>query len=168
MTSSTKDDAETGAKPVAAATSGACEIKENPPLLWTESWRPIESAPKDGTVILGAGFPYGPPVRTMEWSNGQYLGRSKGYEQTWTDRPGSPCQPTHWMPLPPPPGSEVDAESLGREMFGALSELLEASMTNPEDMMAHEYEAVMQAAVARAGVAVAKARAALSLSRSGR
>lgn len=61
-------------------------------------WQPIETAPRDGTPILA-------------WNGGVFV-------VYWESDPGSwwvydpPCderavwnvkQPTHWMPLPPPP-----------------------------------------------------------------
>lgn len=64
-------------------------------------WKPISSAPKDGTYFLGwDGYCMG----VYEWS----------YDQdgkTWFVILGLPStsQLTHWMPLPPPPGSEGEA-----------------------------------------------------------
>ena len=63
-------------------------------------WRPIEEAPKDGTWIL-VGAP-GKEPETACWSSSVWLegwysggGRSDSY--------GPSFEPTHWMPLPPPP-----------------------------------------------------------------
>lgn len=66
----------------------------------TADWKPIETAPKDGTRILVGGTPGGPSVRIAEWGNGRYRGRVNGYEQGWVYHPGHTCDPTHWMPLP--------------------------------------------------------------------
>lgn len=57
-------------------------------------WRPIETAPKDGTRLILATI-----------SDGD-VDSSSGY---WTDHNGGgwvrfmPWQPTHWLPLPPIP-----------------------------------------------------------------
>jgi hypothetical protein len=64
-----------------------------------DGWRPIESAPKDGTYILA--YPiWGPPHEVAEiyW---QVMRR----ESRWAIPFGPACvrQPTHWMPLPEPP-----------------------------------------------------------------
>lgn len=63
-------------------------------------WRPIESAPKDGTELLGWGnFVEGGHffLRTMTWCS---LGK-------WTTRDGSAFIPRNWQPLPSAPGELV-------------------------------------------------------------
>jgi hypothetical protein len=60
-------------------------------------WQPIETAPKDGTIVLGCdgtGDDY--QVYEMAWI--------ENVEFMWTDpRFGGIYGPTHWMPRPPPP-----------------------------------------------------------------
>jgi hypothetical protein len=60
------------------------------------TWRPIETAPKDGTLILAswAGSALHPII--SRWlKNGQ----------AWTHPFNKPVNsPTHWLPLPAPPG----------------------------------------------------------------
>jgi hypothetical protein len=70
-------------------------------------WRPIETAPKDGTEIILGGMDFGPPVRTGHWGATSYDRSIKGYRRGWTAH-GLPCglDPTHWMPLPAPPKRE--------------------------------------------------------------
>jgi len=78
----------------------------------SDGWRPIESAPKDGTHILAcANYPSNPysatwtfnqrPPTVVHWfpepgEEGFYLSHGTG------DLP--PFEATHWMPLPNPPG----------------------------------------------------------------
>lgn len=61
-------------------------------------WRPIETAPKDGTLVIiydprshrayACGFEFG------IWQTG-----------VWDSR--GPVSPTHWLPLPPPPEGDA-------------------------------------------------------------
>jgi len=57
-------------------------------------WKPIASAPRDGTEIL-VGLHDG-SVAVVWW--GRY-----GREIGWTDGDYLMTWPSHWMPLPPPP-----------------------------------------------------------------
>lgn len=62
-------------------------------------WRPIEEAPKDGTEFIA----YRPDagVFTASYDPEQECWfANHGYEDITDD------QPTHWMPLPPPPSGE--------------------------------------------------------------
>ena len=62
----------------------------------TSEWQPIETAPKDGTVVLGWCGPED-ECRLMHF-----------YGRRWECPSGAwdSYSPTHWMPLPPPPGDE--------------------------------------------------------------
>lgn len=73
------------------------------------SWQPIETAPTDGTPVLGWNAEYG----ARETRSVTYTPGSPGFEAGRTDRwwrwsePKNSWlmawDPTHWMPLPPPP-----------------------------------------------------------------
>jgi hypothetical protein len=62
------------------------------------TWKPIESAPKDGTEVLAwVHTCAGGRVTTIEWLNGS--GWVESYDLAgWNPQYG----PTHWMPLPEP------------------------------------------------------------------
>jgi hypothetical protein len=80
-----------------------------------EEWRPIETAPRDGTKILAirCAVYVDPDTKVPE--------DVRAYSICWfTDQPGwglNPAffdgyhsvSPTHWAPLPPPPSSEAAA-----------------------------------------------------------
>lgn len=63
-------------------------------------WLPIESAPKDGTQILGL---RGNDARAVFW--GEYYVGCWMTGRTLPTMNGEPetFNPTHWQPLPPPP-----------------------------------------------------------------
>lgn len=77
-------------------------------------WQPIETAPKDGTSIMlsnGVDVAEGhwiheePYILERRDMDGHYLGQneSDGFDG-WIDFGGGMLpEPTHWMPLPPPP-----------------------------------------------------------------
>ena len=72
-------------------------------------WQPIETAPKDGTVILGiyVNGKYDPDYSIICWGGRTWVGMCDGYESieaqgdTYTEYHTPFC--THWMPLPDPP-----------------------------------------------------------------
>jgi hypothetical protein len=60
-------------------------------------WQPIETAPKDGTVVLACEIDYYPEsVASANFESGSW----------WWHMEGSRATPTHWQPLPPPPTTE--------------------------------------------------------------
>lgn len=66
-------------------------------------WQPIETAPKDGTWVLGW-----KPSRYVENCIETYQWRYPGFGEPpfWVNAADSndwSSQPTHWMPLPDPP-----------------------------------------------------------------
>ena len=63
-------------------------------------WQPIETAPRDGTRVLG----YGPDLgyTTPNICAVIYDTHSKGWYADQWDCAGI-IKPTHWMPLPEPP-----------------------------------------------------------------
>lgn len=61
-------------------------------------WRPIETAPKDGTPLLLLWPDAAEKMAVMWWDD--YCGGWMGYYDGIN--PGR-MPPTHWMPLPPPP-----------------------------------------------------------------
>lgn len=64
------------------------------------AWQPIETAPRDGTVILLCRVHPNPDVR-IAVSDGQWLETSNGHwDWVW---PYIRKEPTHWMPLPAAP-----------------------------------------------------------------
>ena len=77
-------------------------------------WRPIESAPKDGTRILAdCGAEYQPPyaVRVIFWYDALQWEGEYGPDSGWvkdlpddtTDAEFTEREPTAWLPLPEPP-----------------------------------------------------------------
>ena len=65
------------------------------------TWRPIESAPRDGTAFFGwlpdrVGYVARQDIAICYWSEwGAGIWAINGHN-------GAASQPTHWQPLPPP------------------------------------------------------------------
>lgn len=68
-------------------------------------WRPISTAPKDETWILG----YDPdgPRESNVWLLHWITPNPPPAAGFWACDEWLEWHPTHWMPLPTPPGSEV-------------------------------------------------------------
>lgn len=69
-------------------------------------WQPIESAPKDGTDILGYFPDWKRPIAVTCWMDYKSLdhGVVTYHSQYWfTGIAMNKSNPTHWMPLPDPP-----------------------------------------------------------------
>lgn len=58
-------------------------------------WQPIETAPKDGRNILGHDK-YSNVTECIRWVKNKWV-------TTWDHEEFD--DPTHWMPLPPPPSN---------------------------------------------------------------
>lgn len=97
----------------------ACMVPETPQLPAFGQWLPIESAPKDGTCFIGYGQPTrgvpqgayqtrweafgdGSPARVRFLSGEGPEGGFWYSESRWTNT----WEPSHWMPLPPPPAKD--------------------------------------------------------------
>lgn len=69
-------------------------------------WQPIETAPKDGTRIIGFD-----PVQwegeristTYKASTGEWVFEAELESRGWDDYGHGRWNPTHWMPRPPEP-----------------------------------------------------------------
>lgn len=75
-----------------------------------QRWQPIETAPKDGTRIIC----WGPNLKVAECEWRYEAKRGFSEMRGWFRSNQCPeVQPTHWMPLPPPPAAvEADAPFL--------------------------------------------------------
>lgn len=71
-------------------------------------WQPIETAPKDGRRVL---------LWSAAWHDDPSSGWFGGVRGWYLAYEAGPFkhQPTHWMPLPPPPASATEGKSPGGE-----------------------------------------------------
>lgn len=78
------------------------------------NWRPIESAPKDGSnVLIIAASAYSPEARVGWWNDGWcFYSRP---DRFWAAGVTGMVEATHWMPLPPPPESGASVRAMERE-----------------------------------------------------
>lgn len=77
-------------------------------------WKPIESAPRDGTEVIAYGTrrgDWGYTEDSKEWTGVKWVAPSYNPNGRWEETRAAPRYsngfvPTHWMPLPPPPEVE--------------------------------------------------------------
>lgn len=65
-------------------------------------WQPIETAPKDAPV-----WSFNGEQGVMHWAEGECYALWVWTDDVLSDIDPDPKQPTHWIPLPPPPGEKV-------------------------------------------------------------
>lgn len=63
-----------------------------------DTWRPIESAPKDGTEVL-----LWTMIVDVDMGPWRLAGRCTNHKHWWTTVGSIALEPSHWMPLPEPP-----------------------------------------------------------------
>ena len=88
-------------------------------------WQPIETAPKDGTHILAFAYPLAiiPLVCCWQQAPEGIRDQCKEWQWKWSEADDffrdddlfrywieMEYNPTHWMPLPPPPTTGQDGE----------------------------------------------------------
>ena len=67
-------------------------------------WQPIETAPKDGTLVLVVGRNGLAVQASWEWDGDDPTDWDDGSWDYWVNIPGYGMHVfTHWMPLPEPP-----------------------------------------------------------------
>ncbi len=78
-----------------------------------DGWRPIETAPKNTIVLLWSASDVAPDGTVQNWkmatghfSSGYLHKNETGWTWGGTRLMTYDLQPTHWQPLPPPPGKE--------------------------------------------------------------
>lgn len=92
------------------------------------NWQPIETAPKDGTVVL-LYWPY--------WRDRAVLGYFIDYWQSNVAISSGP-EPTHWMPLPAAPTTQQAVEQTEKQIRPRYFDLPESEWTETE--RAREFE----------------------------
>jgi hypothetical protein len=73
-------------------------------------WLPIETAPKNGDEVLLFGYwlkEIGCDIESAMTAGCFEMGK---WFATITDGYACECEPTHWMPLPPPPTSNNETK----------------------------------------------------------
>jgi hypothetical protein len=66
-----------------------------------DDWKPIETAPKDGTRVLGFAGSGSKAIAIVSWWNATNFAAG-----VWVNDRDQLFGPTHWMPLPAPPKVE--------------------------------------------------------------
>lgn len=158
---------------------GTPTSREMGPCDYGAQWQPIETAPKDGTHVLVGTFPAQPgqvTIATAHWFDSRAYGAKSG-GAGWAlsvnfdgDHSDHGVQaPTHWMPLPAPPGSAPLANAGGSmptpdPIRDALVEIAQQELSpdmSVDQQLDGDFEGAYNSMIERA-------RKALSLSKAGR
>jgi hypothetical protein len=80
-----------------------------------DGWQPIESAPKDGTAVLGVWMPF-PGVFTRVTGNNYGITAYDDERGHWNlvddgDEPDEVMRPDYWQPLPAAPTTQPSGET---------------------------------------------------------
>ena len=78
------------------------------PMIEAQRWRPIESAPKDETLILACNAKFAQVMAIVYWSTDREIGGSETHPWCGDDSTMGYHRDffTHWMPPPAPPATE--------------------------------------------------------------
>lgn len=67
-----------------------------------DKWQPIETAPKDGSMLLVYGRPFSDDGQG--YAKAAHVAWWEDSDECWTPQSHAAwTEPTHWMPLPEPP-----------------------------------------------------------------
>jgi len=83
-------------------------------------WKPIETAPRDGTEVIGY-------ITYSYCFNIEFVSFKRGY---WQDRMSNPCDPDFWMSLPPPPKTKRKKEKGIRDVYKFVVDATEKEIAN--------------------------------------
>ena len=76
-------------------------LSDSMPIEQSDQWQPIESAPRDGTVIIGKNRDG--EVRNTRFSKGIYYASKRQEWEKWDKYSVDVWYPVEWQPLPEPP-----------------------------------------------------------------
>lgn len=77
------------------------------------SWQPIETAPRDGTIIIGIylHIPEHPEYGIVRWCEKWFSDESGSWTDQFADAQW--MEPSYWMPLPEPPRGHIPPPIFG-------------------------------------------------------
>jgi hypothetical protein len=86
-------------------------------------WQPIETAPRDGTEVIG--------YTTYSVFNIEFVSFKRGY---WQDRMSHHFDPDFWMPLPPQPKTKRKKEKGIRDVYKFVVDATEKEIANKKHL----------------------------------
>jgi len=92
-------------------------------------WKPIDTAPRDGTYVLGYREGEG-WMTVIYWSD--YLYKGGNWRALYCEK--GDWWPTHWMPLPQPPKKERKKEKGIRDVYKFVVDATEKEIANKKQL----------------------------------